>query len=294
MSPAHEGPLLGELIIERGLMSDEQLEDALLEQRMSRKRLGAILVASGVISPPDLTAALMAQLGDRTGHDPRPQADSTELNGDGGADAAPRRKGLFRRRRQVEGNPAENGAGGVSQGNEARSTELDPVTVDLLRDFQAITQSHLADLRREFEEAGEELEASRIELLARNERIAELETLLESSDRDRRRLAEALRDEMARTESKLLGYRTPEATTEPVAAQLPRVADPSERAPDPGRGYLLLVPDALGGHALQECAGDPPAVGSQIELGGHRFLVVSHRRSPMGSDERLCVQLQIG
>jgi hypothetical protein len=35
-------------------------------------------------------------------------------------------------------------------------------------------------------------------------------------------------------------------------------------------------------------------VGSQIELGGHRFLVVSHRRSPMGSDDRLCVQLQIG
>jgi hypothetical protein len=293
MSPAHEGQLLGELIVERGLMNDEQLEDALLEQRVSRKRLGAILVASGVISPPDLTAALMAQLGERTEAHPPRSVETAEPIGGGEDHHEPRRGGLLRRRRSVESRPAENGAAPVAGGTEKRPAKLDPATLELLRDFGAITQSHLADLRQEFEEAGKELEAARIELVARNERIAELEAFLERSDQERRQLAEALRDEITQTQSKLRVFRTAESAGGPEAEPRPKPAARSERADSPGRGYVLLVPDALGGHALRECAGEPPPVASQIEIGGHRFLVVSHRCSPIGSDNRFCVQLQI-
>ncbi len=292
MSPAHQAQLLGEVIVGRGLMSDEQLQDALLEQRVSRKRLGAILVSTGVISPPDLTAALLAQLGHGTGAGNTPQADVSEPAEGSEEHEGSRRKGLFRRRRAVGDSPAQNGGVPVTQRIEEPPATLADATLGLLRDFEAIAQSHLSELRREFEEAGEELETARIEILARNERIAELETLLQTSDRERRQVAGALRDEIALTEAKLRAYRT----AEPAAGQQsePSLAHPPERAESPGPGYLLLVPDALGGHALQECPGEPPPVGGQIEVGGHRFLVVSHRRSPMGSDERLCVQLQIG
>jgi type IV pilus assembly protein PilB len=53
---------LGELIVERGLISREHLEDALLEQRVSRQRLGAILVSNEAISPPELTDVLITQV----------------------------------------------------------------------------------------------------------------------------------------------------------------------------------------------------------------------------------------
>ena len=83
-----------------------------------------------------------------------------------------------------------------------------------------------------------------------------------------------------------------EPIPEPVTAQT--VLEPvlSVEPPRP-QSFLLLVPDAVGGHALRESAGEPPPVGSRIAVGGQRFLVVSHRRSPIGTDERLCVQLQI-
>jgi predicted nucleic acid-binding Zn-ribbon protein len=54
---------LGELIVERGLITHEQLEDALLEQRITRKRLGTILVEKGIVSAETLTNALVDQIG---------------------------------------------------------------------------------------------------------------------------------------------------------------------------------------------------------------------------------------
>src|SRR5438105_12126655 len=54
---------LGELIVERGLITQEQLEDALLEQRITHKRLGTILVDKGIVTAPELTDALVDQIG---------------------------------------------------------------------------------------------------------------------------------------------------------------------------------------------------------------------------------------
>ena len=54
-------PRIGELLIRRGLIRDDQLEQALTEQRLRGGTLGAILVARGSVSKRDLTKALKEQ-----------------------------------------------------------------------------------------------------------------------------------------------------------------------------------------------------------------------------------------
>jgi hypothetical protein len=54
--------LLGEILVESGAVSSDELDDALIEQRSTHKRLGALLVSRGTLSQPVLTDALMEQL----------------------------------------------------------------------------------------------------------------------------------------------------------------------------------------------------------------------------------------
>lgn len=61
-SPRHSGTPLGELLVGRGLISEEQLKDALLEQISSGKRLGHYLVELGLIGERELASVLGAQL----------------------------------------------------------------------------------------------------------------------------------------------------------------------------------------------------------------------------------------
>jgi type IV pilus assembly protein PilB len=70
-SPAQEAPLgalrrrgrLGEILMDNGLISEEQLEVALQAQRESGKRLGQILVEHGAVTEDDIAWALSTQLG---------------------------------------------------------------------------------------------------------------------------------------------------------------------------------------------------------------------------------------
>jgi hypothetical protein len=54
---------LGQLLVERGLITEVELEEALAEHASSGKRLGEVLVKRGLVSGPDLTQTLMEQLG---------------------------------------------------------------------------------------------------------------------------------------------------------------------------------------------------------------------------------------
>ena len=54
---------IGQLFVARGVITQDQLEEALAEQAASGKRLGEILVDRQLISSPELTQALMEQLG---------------------------------------------------------------------------------------------------------------------------------------------------------------------------------------------------------------------------------------
>jgi hypothetical protein len=54
---------LGALLVEKGLLTAEELEDALAAQQTSGKRLGQILIDRGHVSGPALTSALAEQYG---------------------------------------------------------------------------------------------------------------------------------------------------------------------------------------------------------------------------------------
>ncbi len=54
---------LGDLLIEQGLLTQEQLGEALAEQKRTRERLGEIFVAKGWVRPVDLLRSLGQQLG---------------------------------------------------------------------------------------------------------------------------------------------------------------------------------------------------------------------------------------
>ena len=54
---------LGRLLVERGLLTDDELERALAEQQVTGERLGETIVKCGFVSGPELAAALAAQYG---------------------------------------------------------------------------------------------------------------------------------------------------------------------------------------------------------------------------------------
>jgi hypothetical protein len=54
---------LGELLVLRGLLAEDDVASALLEQRRNRRRLGQILVARGVLSRAALESTLAEQAG---------------------------------------------------------------------------------------------------------------------------------------------------------------------------------------------------------------------------------------
>lgn len=54
---------LGEVLVLRGLVAEDDVASALMEQRRTRRRLGQILLARGTISSSDLDSALAEQVG---------------------------------------------------------------------------------------------------------------------------------------------------------------------------------------------------------------------------------------
>ena len=58
---AKSGKRIGEILIEKGFITEAQLHDALLEQKVSDKFLGMILIDRGLITDHDLLEALSEQ-----------------------------------------------------------------------------------------------------------------------------------------------------------------------------------------------------------------------------------------
>src|SRR5205085_6527963 len=65
VSPSPRLPMLGEILIEHGFITPEQLDAALEQQRneVPRRRLGELLLDMALISDTDLATALAAQTG---------------------------------------------------------------------------------------------------------------------------------------------------------------------------------------------------------------------------------------
>ena len=58
-----KGPALGEILVERKTLTEEQLREAMTRQQRTRKRLGEILMELGFASPDAVLDGLSAQLG---------------------------------------------------------------------------------------------------------------------------------------------------------------------------------------------------------------------------------------
>jgi hypothetical protein len=54
---------LGEMLVERGLLTVDELDDALAEQQRTGRKLGAILISRKLVSSPALTTILAEQVG---------------------------------------------------------------------------------------------------------------------------------------------------------------------------------------------------------------------------------------
>jgi hypothetical protein len=63
LQPGYPWRPLGRLLVEEGLVAESDLDVALVEQQLTGRRLGEVLVARGLITGPALTRALAAQCG---------------------------------------------------------------------------------------------------------------------------------------------------------------------------------------------------------------------------------------
>ncbi len=277
---------LGELLVDNGVTDNNTLEDALLEQQVSRKRLGAILVSAGAISPPDLTAALTAQL-ESTPAAAEARRENADLNGE----AKRKRRGLFRRRSSAAEQRAPDESESLETVDPSRS-HLETVDVALLQELQSLMRRHLDGLRANFEQAGKDLEAARLEIVARNQRVADLEARLAESERERQQLVDALQVEISRSKTALDECRVEAFVPAAPPMNLSIATGAPTKIGARAASHLLLVPDGAGSHSLRACAGDPPDVGTRVVIAGTPFVAVSHGRSPMDADARVCVQLE--
>jgi DNA repair exonuclease SbcCD ATPase subunit len=147
---------LGALLVEKGLLTAEELEDALTAQQTTGKRLGQILVDRGHVSGPALTNALAEQYG-------------IELKTEEGFGTGLRAE--IERRHSTRRPPAA-----VEKVDEETPPEA-PVETEPT-DANGPGDAALAELEPQLEEHWARLAAAEADLAARDARIAELETEL--------------------------------------------------------------------------------------------------------------------
>jgi DNA repair exonuclease SbcCD ATPase subunit len=147
---------LGALLVEKGLLTAEELEDALTAQQTTGKRLGQILVDRGHVSGPALTNALAEQYG-------------IELKTEEGFGTGLRAE--IERRHSTRRPPAAVEKVADDTPPEA-PVETEPT------DANGPGDAALAELEPQLEEHWARLAAAEADLAVRDARIAELETEL--------------------------------------------------------------------------------------------------------------------
>lgn len=249
---------LGALLVEKGLLTAEELEDALAAQQTTGKRLGQILVDRGHVSGPALTNALAEQYGieltteegfgtglraeiERRHSTRRPAAGLEEAV----ADASP------------EAPAAIETNGGNGNGVEHSAEHL-PGDVPL------------AELEPQLEEQWARLAAAEADLAARDARIAELDAELAA----------------ARSEADQLARRLQEVGTEREVEHLPEDGSAQKLALETRAAELANRERELAVHE-QELAGRQRAVlTAAADLEQRRRALDERERSLPSVEER--------
>jgi len=270
---------LGLLLVEKGLLTEEELDFALAKQREHGRRIGEILVESGLVSGPALAQVLAEQLGVElsaeegfgTGlrfqivrrHEKRP-VDLPPENGNGHvagiAEAAP-----------ADEAPADDGSAWHEPGVVALPADPEPV-VELEPEPEAIpleTDPRMVELEAECAGQAEAIDHLTAQLV---EREAELD--------GRDAAIEELKAELEALRAALEGA-APAAEAEP---------EPEPEEPLPA-AHVLLAPGPES-YSLAELDGPPPAPGQELEHAGARYVVCKVGRSPFPADPRPCAFLE--
>jgi DNA repair exonuclease SbcCD ATPase subunit len=211
---------LGALLVEKGLLTAEELEDALAAQQTTGKRLGQILVDRGHVSGPALTNALAEQYGIEL---------KTEEGFGTGLRAEIERRHSTRRppvaaEDAVVGSPLEAPAetetetnGGDEHGEVA-----------------------LAELEPQLEEHWARLAAAEADLAARDARIAELEAELEAM---KRRFHEAQSDDSPAAEQARHAFELAETRSAELADRERELAEHEQALAGRQRAILTAAAD---------------------------------------------------
>jgi type IV pilus assembly protein PilB len=175
-------PRLGELLLDQGRLTPDELEDALLEQQASGGRLGAILVRRGMVSSQEVTEALTAQL--RLVAHGSPQ----EARNESAITSRPRSRRRFRLRRA---------AGWSSRRDEAAIGSLAPSErPGAIGESTARVQT--------------QLDQAQLAIAEKNRQIAALRARLEILELERVELAAAMRREIIELKAELGCNASPE------------------------------------------------------------------------------------
>ncbi len=250
---------LGELLVEHGVLTHAELENALAEQQRSGRKLGEIIVEQGCASGPAVTRALAEQWG-------------LELSPERGFGS-----GLWG---EIERRHREK--------REHQSEEL-PQLEHKVIEFPSRVLLQLDPGNGGEERAGGALDEVR-------GRLEESETRVEEQSERVTELEETLAE--ARSELGRLRARLAERDREVAALSAAANAGGETRAPvAEAAAHLLFVPDS-GRYLLLEREGGPPIVGALVELehedeDGGAFVVAKLSRSPFPGDRRPCAYLEV-
>jgi hypothetical protein len=215
-SPPHEQSLaapravpLGRLLVERGLLTEEQLIEGLLEQDRTGDRLGKVLIDLGFVDAPSVAMALATQHGGplkteygfATGFDPAASPPlSSELGLTNQTEVAAGGSPTHAEAMSAEPAPCENGAESLPAGpNFTVTAELDrPPNQNGAVAEPGVAQEELeaayiriADLDRELEAAREQLAERRSKTAELGERLAAAQLAAETAIAALRRVTEA-------------------------------------------------------------------------------------------------------
>ncbi len=251
---------LGELLVEHGVLTETELENALAEQQRSGRKLGEIIVEHGFASGPAVTRALAEQWGLEL---------SPERGFGSGLWGEIERRHREKREHQSEARPPL----------EHKLIEFPSVlrTLDPGNGGRESAGDVPDDLRGQLEDSETRAEEQ-------TQRVAGLEEALSEA-----------RSELGRLRARLAERDREVAALSAAAAAGGETEAPVAKAP---AAHLLFVPDSSR-YIVLEREGGPPTVGALVELehaeeeDGGTFVVAKVSRSPFPGDRRPCAYLEV-